>query len=137
MRTREIARDEWERFFDSFSRQHQGWLATIEVFGPDIGAQVEARELPFEGITAVLKGSGADMISIITGELTEEHLAHNISAPVHVRLEESEEGAHLALEIESAAGVRTLLQFRSAVLPEMVDGIVTEEENRMKGDRRS
>lgn len=41
----------WPSFFDSFSRKHQGWLATLEILGPDIGAQVEERELAFEGIT--------------------------------------------------------------------------------------
>jgi len=38
-------------FFDNFSRKHQGWLATLEIMGADIGAQIEERELAFEGIT--------------------------------------------------------------------------------------
>jgi hypothetical protein len=31
----------------------------------------------------------------------------------------------MALQIESGGGVTTLVRFRSAVLPEMVDGIVS------------
>lgn len=38
MPTQEIPRQEWNNFFDSFSRQHEGWLATLEIFGPEIGA---------------------------------------------------------------------------------------------------
>jgi hypothetical protein len=48
MPTREIPREQWNNFFDSFNRQHEGWLATLEVFAPEIGAQQEARDLPFE-----------------------------------------------------------------------------------------
>ncbi|CAN5438101.1 hypothetical protein BH20ACI3_BH20ACI3_19140 [soil metagenome] len=42
MPTQEIPRDEWKTFLDTFSRQHEGWLATLEVLGTDIGAQQEA-----------------------------------------------------------------------------------------------
>lgn len=126
MQTREIPRDEWAAFFDSFSRQHEGWLATVEVLGKEIGAQVEARELALRGITAELKGD-EDTISIILGETPEDHITHIITGPSHVRLEQTESGAHEALQIESASGVTTLLRFRSAVLPEMVDGIVFNE----------
>ena len=126
MPTQEIPRDEWSAFFDSFSRQHEGWLATVEVFGDDLGAQVEARELRLEGITADLKGSNEDAISIMVGETPDDHVTHTITAPSHVRLEQTQEGANEALQIESASGATTLLRFRSAVLPEMVDGVVSE-----------
>jgi len=126
MQTREIPRDEWVAFFDSFSRQHEGWLVRLEVFGSDIGAQIEAEELPLQGISAELKGDGEDTISIIIGEAPEQHVTHSIAAPAHVRLEETEQGAHEALQIETTDGNTTLLRFRSAVLPEMVDGMVTE-----------
>jgi len=124
MQTREIPRDEWVAFFDSFSRQHEGWLVRLEVFGSDIGAQVEAEEMPLQGIAADLK-DGEETISIIIGEAPEQHVAHSIAAPTHVRLEETEQGAQEVLQIESADGSTTLLRFRSAVLPEMVDGVVT------------
>jgi hypothetical protein len=123
---REIPHDEWIEFLDSFSRQHEGWLVTVELFGADIGAQVEARELPLEGVTADLTGGGEDTISIALGKSAEEHVTHIITAPERVRLEQTTEGANAALQIESAGGVTTLLRFRSAVLPEMVDGIVQD-----------
>ena len=122
MSTQEIGRDEWSAFFNGFSLRHQGWLVTVEVFGFDIGAQVEARELPLQGITAELKRSGEDVISIIVGNMSEGHVTHRIVAPTRVMLKRTEEGADEAVEIESAERT-TLVRFRSAVPPEMVDGI--------------
>lgn len=128
MQTREIPRDEWSTFFDAFSRSHEGWLATVEVLGRDIGAQVEANDLPLVGVTAELKGGETDTVSIIMGEATGDHITHTVTRPTHVRVEQTESGAVEALQVESAEGSRTLLRFRSAVLPEMVDGIVSERE---------
>ncbi|OLE50804.1 MAG: hypothetical protein AUG51_26320 [Acidobacteria bacterium 13_1_20CM_3_53_8] len=51
---REIPREEWAEFLDIFSRQHEGWLVTVEVLSEEIGAQVEAEGKPLEGITAEL-----------------------------------------------------------------------------------
>ena len=52
MKTKEIPRNEWQGFFDMFSRQHEGWLATLEILGSEIGAQVEERGLTLEGIVS-------------------------------------------------------------------------------------
>ena len=60
MATKEIPREEWTRFLDTFSRQHEEWLATLEILGTDIGAQQEARDLPLEGITANYDQLGQD-----------------------------------------------------------------------------
>ena len=49
---REIPKDEWPKFFDVFSRQHEGWLVTLEIFGNEIGAQIQERELVLGGIVA-------------------------------------------------------------------------------------
>ncbi|HYK22464.1 MAG TPA: DUF5335 family protein, partial [Pyrinomonadaceae bacterium] len=51
MSTQEIPREQWNNFFDSFSRQHEGWLASLELMSTDLGAQEEAAELSFEGIS--------------------------------------------------------------------------------------
>jgi hypothetical protein len=126
MATREIPREEWVEFLDGFSSQHEGWLVTVEVLGTDIGAQVEAEEMTLEGVTADLKGGGSDVISIIVSRGGAERVTHNVTGPTHVRVEQTEGGADMALQIESGGGVTTLLSFRSPVLPEMVDGFVSE-----------
>lgn len=123
---REIPREECAEFLASFSRQHEGWLVTVEVLGEEIGAQVEAEGKPLGGITAELKDGGGDLISITVGRTPEERVTHNIAAPTHVRIEQAESGADMALQIESSEGATTLVRLRSAMLPEMVDGIITE-----------
>ena len=123
---RDIPREEWVEFLDGFSSQHEGWLVTVEVLGEEIGAQVEAEEMTLEGVSADLKGGGPDVISIILVNRLKEHVTRNVTQPTHLRIEQTEGGADMALQIESGDGVTTLLRFRSAVLPEMVDGFVSE-----------
>jgi uncharacterized protein DUF5335 len=126
MTTKEIPHEEWNNFFDAFSRKHEGWLATLEVFGPDVGAQQEARDLPLEGVSIASAVNGSDSIAISLGKTPEDHITHTITEPEHVWLEQTTEGANAALEIESANQIKTLLRFRSALPPEMVDGVVLE-----------
>jgi hypothetical protein len=123
MQTTQITKTEWPNFFNSFSRKHEGWLATLEIFGPDIGAQTEERELPFEGITDEWSEAKGDTITIMAGK-SDAHVTHTISRPTEVSLEQTDEGADTALAIKSSDGTTALLRFRSPVLPEMVDGLV-------------
>jgi hypothetical protein len=125
MPTQEIPRQEWNNFFDLFSRQHEGWLATLEVFGPDIGAQEQAHEMPLEGVSIASENNPTE-IAINLGKTPEDHVTHTITKPEHVWLEQTSEGANAALEIESENQTKTLLRFRSAMPPEMVDGVVME-----------
>ena len=127
MPTQEIPRGEWPTFLDRFSRQHEGWLATLEVLAIDIGAQEQARDLPFEGITANSRDSTPETIAISLGKNPEDHVTHTISEPTRVWLDQTPAGANAALEIESADKVKTLLRFRSALPADMVDGVVLEK----------
>ena len=126
MKTKEIPKNEWPEFFDSFSRQHEGWLVTLEIFGTDIGAQVEERELAFEGIVDEWDEVQGNEIVIMIGAKPDDHITHSISRPTQVSLEQTNEGADAALAIKSGDGTTTLLRFRSPMLPEMVDGVVTQ-----------
>ena len=119
--TQEIPRENWNAFFDELSRTYRGQMAIIEVRGPNIGRDVETRELPFEGITVDWKGSGAGSIDIILGQEAGEHLAHIITAPTHVHLEESEGDLGEHVEIKSADGSTVRVRFRSFPLPDWVD----------------
>ena len=123
MQTRQIERSAWPAFLDSFSRQHEGWLVSLEILGPDLGAQVEERELPFAGITDESDETEGNTIIIMTGGKADDHVNHTISRPTEISLEQTDEGADAALAIRSADGVTALLRFRSAVLPEMVDAM--------------
>jgi hypothetical protein len=126
MPTQEIPRDDWTTFLNTFSHQHEGWLSTVEILGPDIGAQEEARNLPLEGIS-VSRDSEPETIAISLGNDAEDHVTHTITNPTRIWLEQTSEGANSALEIESEDEVKTLLRFRSALPAEMVDGVVLEK----------
>ncbi len=124
MAEREIPHGQWTAFFDSFSLQHAGWIVYVEVHGAD--TQLTVRERPLVGITVDSTGSEAGSLSITLGRTPDDHWTHRIVAPARVRLRETQAGAVEALEITSSGDETTLVQFRSAVLPETVDGILLE-----------
>ena len=119
--TRQIPREEWTVFFDSFSRMHEGWLASLEVMAPELGDQVEIRNRPLAGITAELHRAGRDSIVLLFGP-PPTHLTHFIKGPTRVWLKQTAEGADEALAIEAADAPTTLLRFRSSLRSEEVDG---------------
>ena len=123
MKTQEIPRNEWPVFMDSFSRRYEGWLADVEVFGSEIGSQIEEHELPLEGITAELGNDEPDRIAIMLGGDPDDHITHTITAPSQVSVEKTEAGADAALSIKAPNGTTTLLRFRAVMLPDMVDAM--------------
>jgi hypothetical protein len=124
MKATQIARKEWPSFFDGFSRQHEGWLVTLEIFQPEIGAQVEERDLALAGVTAELGNGDKDKIEIMIGGKPNQHVTHTVLNPVEVSLEHTEDGVNHALAIKSADDATTLLCFRTAMRPEMVESVV-------------
>jgi len=124
MPSRDIPREDWVTFLDSFSRQHERWLVNVEVVTDGLGAHREIREKRLVGVSADLKRRGMDTISIIAGDKSDDHVNHIINRPTRLALEETEEGAHKGLRIESEDGQTTLLRFRSPALPETVDGVI-------------
>ena len=58
MRNRQVPRAEWFKFFENFTRRHEGWLVTVRVLDPRYGAQIEVDNLPLSGIVADPEGRG-------------------------------------------------------------------------------
>jgi hypothetical protein len=54
----------------------------------------------------------------------EGHITHAVHGVTRVSVEQTTDGADSALLVDSADGTRTVLRFRTAVLPETVDGLV-------------
>jgi hypothetical protein len=112
MPNRRAPRSEWPHFFDEFSRRHRGSATTVRVLSPRIGSQVEARNMPLEGIV-----SSADVtssISICLGSAPpRSNIEHKIEEPQQVWVELSEGGVEEALEVESQDGTKTVVQFRT------------------------
>lgn len=127
MKTKEIPKNEWPKFLENFSRKHEGWLVTLEIFGTELGAQVQERELALAGIVDEWDEIHGDRIVIMVGEKPDDHMTHSIGHPTHVSLEQTVGGEDVALAIKSADGVTALLRFLSPMLPEMVDGLVGQQ----------
>ena len=123
MKTKEIPKQDWPWFLDMFSRKHEGWLITMEIFRNDIGDQVQESELKFEGITDEWDEVSGNSIVIMTGDDPDAHITHRINLPTHISLQETDDAMDAALFIKSADGTTECLRFRS-LIPEWIDGVV-------------
>ncbi len=119
MKTVAVRPAAWTSFFDAFSRRHQGWLMKLTVLDPKLGAQTEAVELPLQGIVADTRGKA---ITIQMGNLPDD-VEHAVRNAKRVWIELGDDDSEAAVEIESTDGTKAILEFRSAVLPEMVNGL--------------
>jgi hypothetical protein len=117
MLTKEIPREQWVRFFNVFSKQHAGWIVTLEVISLVLGDQEEVTRLPLVGISADVKDR-ENRIDIIVGGRPDAHLTHGINAPKRVWLKEPEEVAHETIAVESEDGTMTLVRFQHVPLEE-------------------
>jgi hypothetical protein len=110
MGTRDIPREQWVRFFDDFSKNHEGWIVTLKVIGADIGDQEEVSRLPLVGISADVK-SHENRVEIIVGGEPGADVTRFIESPKHVWVKESRIPGDESIEVESEDGIKTLLNF--------------------------
>jgi hypothetical protein len=110
MQTRDIPREQWIRFFDDFSKNHEGWIVSLEVIGADIGDQEEANNLPLVGISADVKAR-ENRVEIIIGGRPDVDVTRFIERPKHIWVKEPRVPGDEAMEIESEDGIKTILNF--------------------------
>jgi uncharacterized protein DUF5335 len=122
MQTIEIPRNEWIPWSSEFSASHEGWLVSLDVLNPEIGAQHEVENLPLRGVSAEAVERDGTMVVSVARKGT-EHLTHIVHGVKSVQVERTDEGADVALQIESTDGTKAVLRFRTPALPETVDGI--------------
>jgi hypothetical protein len=125
MRTVEIPREAWAQTLNEFTAIHEGWLISLDVLSPEIGAQPEINNLPLLGVSADRADHDGSIV-ISAARSVGEHITHTIHAATRVYIERREDGADIALQIESADGTKTILRFRATALPETLDGIVRQ-----------
>jgi hypothetical protein len=110
--TNQLPRDGWRLYFDDLSRSLATTRATVEIEGPELGAQVEAEGLLLSGI------SYDDRDDVLVVGLSPggpaESLEHVVSSPQRVGVESTEGILPSIIEIEDASGERTLLRLQSA-----------------------
>lgn len=131
----EIPREEWVRFCDQFTRQHQGWLVSI--------GRVATEKL--QGETRTVEGQGEIIESDVTleeiraahgdtgleirvlGSLRPDRYEYSVANPVALHFLRSAEDEHLGLRVDDESGATTLIHFRSASNPELLDGVAPAE----------
>lgn len=72
-----VARENWQPFFDSFTKAVTGRQVEIEVIGLDLGDQIEAEWLPLNGLTYEAKSD----TFYVFADLQEGDLDHAIAHP--------------------------------------------------------
>ena len=112
MKTRQIPREEWTKFFDNMSRRQEGWEVSLEVFNPDIGDQIEGRNMFLAGMAAEVTERG-DKIEIMMAGTPSNHVTHIIAAPTQVDLQQTDLGIDAAIRINAADGTTNLLHLRT------------------------
>ena len=115
---RELPKKEWPSFLQSFSMQHGGWLVSVEAIRGD-RCDVKASDRPLEGVT--LQDAAREIV-ITIGE-ADKHDRFVLRRPQRV-LVESDGGVDKSISIEQDDGTMIRVRFRSAVAPELVDGIL-------------
>jgi hypothetical protein len=107
--TQEIPREGWNRFFARFNNDHETEMVTVEIFGGEIGAQVEGRSLLLGGISA--GDDNANSLVLMFDALDGERVTHMVNDPTHLWIQRTPDNRDEALEVESADGTRTLVRF--------------------------
>lgn len=123
MAYQEIPREQWKDFCDEFSKQHEGWLVSVEIVDEtgEPNHEVIASELALWGVT-VDELQDQTEVHIIAGDQP-RHVTHVIRDPAAIGFEQDEQGGHTGLRIDTQEGPSVLVRFRTAAVPESVDAI--------------
>ncbi len=114
-----IEKAAWEKYLDDFTKQHQGYVARIEIVGREFGDQEEAAWLPFAGISY---DPHHDQIIVTVGGISGRypaHLTHMITHPRAMEVHQTPEEDITTLCIATAENTETLVTLRpESQLPE-------------------
>jgi hypothetical protein len=121
MPAKNIPREQWPEFLDTFSRQHRAWLTTIE---PEMRGVAAAR--PLRAVEPVRRGGTLAAIEIsFAGDSGGDTV--RVENPVALRLHQTVEGADRAIEITDDEGFCTRVGFRTTMPSDMLDGMAPGE----------
>lgn len=130
----EIPAGEWPEFVGEFSREHHGWLALVaRIATAELEQRPEEAELRWQRISEPrhLQRLALEQINELTELLIdvgegEAAIAVLVSPVTRIfRLRRNEE--HQGLRADTGNGQSTLVWFRTAARPEVLDGITPEE----------
>jgi hypothetical protein len=96
---RDIPREEWETFLDTFSHQHQGEPVTLAKIDIDDGLRVAERATPLK---SVAHNRVLDHVSITVSEPPSGEVTHTVTQPDGIAIEEpgeAEKDPQLAVHV--------------------------------------
>lgn len=105
----EVPRERWFDELELFTSVHEGWLVTLQVFHTD--EAFEFSNLTLLGVSAD-RPDGEETIAVSAARSEVEHVTHVIRNVTRLYVERTIDGTTSGLFIESAGGIRTVLQFR-------------------------
>ena len=130
MPVKDIPHQNWPAFADAFGRQHQNWMARLEITssenpGGAQGGTVEVKQfaelLPLRGF-ALERSADGESFWIALGDPPKD-VMHKVAEPTKVEIRTEDDGAHEGLRIDCSGGEVLQLHFRAAAHPEELDGI--------------
>ena len=107
--TKQIPRQRWEGWCDTFTNGNRGRAVTIELVDDGMGAAPLAEGIALVAIDYDTPGKGNDIVVSYGDEATPSR--HTISAPAKLLQTQDENGAVASLEIEDEGGRRTIVSF--------------------------
>ena len=121
MPIQQLPQPEWRSFFERFSREHHGWLATVH------GVE-HARPVTRVALVAIRSVSLEEDVEGRDVRLTfGSGLSLCALRPTAVRVQKTTEDADSALEIDTSDGGFVRVAFRASARPEELDGVAPGE----------
>src|SRR6188474_2756399 len=100
MRRREIAREEWRKFFESFNGQHEGWLVGVDRFEEFLDESIETRHRDGALRGVQLELADGEIALAVDDKLTGHLVTESIRGPHRIVLEQTEDDVDAGLEID-------------------------------------
>lgn len=119
-----IEKTKWSNYFQSLSREFIDWQTIVRIFDPNDGAQTLSEGLPFSGLTYDPRDAN-DTVMLSMGIGPDTHQTHNITGVTKVAFEPSGLGPAGTVDIENAAGTKTLITFIQP-MPVLMEYVATE-----------
>lgn len=107
---------QWKGFADRFSRDHDGWSASLELRETDGGMDVAIDDRPFRGLTFEHHDSH-DSLILTFGDDADEHISHIIANPHDLTvLDPSGNECSLIIGLEDGSGC--VLELTNPLIPD-------------------
>ena len=116
-RSREIAPQEWKRFFDETSRHYRGRTVDLLCAQPGHHPHALARRMRFIGCTFESDGSENPALVVRAGNSADDNphlVTHVVPTPQHVWMRQIANGGDNAMRVQSADGSSLVIEFAAA-----------------------